>query len=41
MRKLILMAIAGYLWKKFSARRDAAAPAAAVPMSRASEQPSY
>jgi len=32
MRKVILMAIAGYLWKKYKAQKNGAAgPSAAVP----------
>ncbi len=31
MRKMILMAIAGYLWKKYQAQKTSGARAAAVP----------
>jgi|GEM_PF-740744 len=30
MRKMILMAVAGFLWKKFQAKRAAGTPAAAA-----------
>lgn len=40
MRKLILMALAGYLWKRFSERRNAGSNAADAPMSPSGQAPS-
>lgn len=39
MRKLILVAIAGYLWKKFSARHNATAPGPTARMSPTDQPP--
>lgn len=39
MRKLILMAVAGYLWKKFSARQNARSEGQTAPMSATGRPP--